>query len=374
MPGTRPSLTLLRELTDTHVLEALIVHSQLTRAELAELTEISKPTISESVRRLVAAGVLVDTGARTSGRGGVGTYFALADDVGVALAVSVAPDGIVGELVDVRGEVTARATAHVRRPARPGPVGTSLRRVARRLRGSTTAPIRVAVISAADPVDRRSGRLVQLPDLPFLLGALAPADAVADVVTGRVVVDNDVNWAARAERHRAPAGSMDDFIYLYLGEGLGCAVTSDGEVRRGHSGIAGEIAYVLTSGVDGQASRFIDVFADLGLRHPESTAIDVDRLTAVADAAASSLDVVGDAVCGVLTAAIAMTDPAVIVLGGPWGTHPRVVQAVRARAHRLPRRVAIQPAVIADGAPLAGARLHAVQALRATVVGNPAWA
>jgi predicted NBD/HSP70 family sugar kinase len=41
---------------------------------------------------------------------------------------------------------------------------------------------------------------------------------------------------------------MDDFVYLYLGEGLGCAVVSDGEVRRGHAGLAGKISHLITAG------------------------------------------------------------------------------------------------------------------------------
>jgi predicted NBD/HSP70 family sugar kinase len=95
------------------------------------------------------------------------------------------------------------------------------------------------VVSEADPVDRRTGRLVQLPDAPFLVGELDPVEILAPLVAGPVSVDNDVNWAARAERAAVDAGELDDFAYLYLGEGLGCAVVADGEVRRGHGGLAG---------------------------------------------------------------------------------------------------------------------------------------
>src|ERR1700742_691753 len=94
----KPSLELVRSLTDEHVLRALMRHRRLTRAELAAETGISKPTAGESVRRLTEAGLVADTGERTAGgrgRGRVGTYYALAGDVGVALAVSLAPRGIV---------------------------------------------------------------------------------------------------------------------------------------------------------------------------------------------------------------------------------------------------------------------------------------
>src|ERR1700755_1114637 len=90
----KPSLELLRGLTDQHVLRALMREHRLTRAELAAASGISKPTAGESVRRRVAAGLVADTGQRTAGgrgRGRVGSYYALAAGVGVALAINLAP-------------------------------------------------------------------------------------------------------------------------------------------------------------------------------------------------------------------------------------------------------------------------------------------
>ena len=257
--AAKPSLDLLRELSDEHVLRALMAHDRMTRAELAAYTGISKPTVGESVRRLVAAGVLADTGERTTGRGRVGSYYALAGEVGCALAMSVAPEGVVAEVVDARGRVLARGDAAVSRPARPRQVASAVRLVGREVAGQAPSPVRLAMVSAADPVDRASGRLVHLPGAPFLVGELSPADLLSEVVHGPVVVDNDVNWAARAERDAAEktGESWTDVVYLYLGEGVGGAIISDGEVRRGGSGIAGEIAHVITAGPDGAATRFL---------------------------------------------------------------------------------------------------------------------
>ncbi|MBW8729859.1 MAG: MarR family transcriptional regulator, partial [Terrabacter sp.] len=95
MSSAKPSLELLRSLTEEHVLHALMEHRRLTRAEVAALTGISKPTISEGVRRLVEAGLVVDTGERSSGRGRAGSYYALAPDFGAALVVGITPQGVV---------------------------------------------------------------------------------------------------------------------------------------------------------------------------------------------------------------------------------------------------------------------------------------
>src|SRR5215831_21001605 len=103
-------------------------HRRLTRAELAAQTGISKPTAGESVRRLAEAGLVADTGQRTAGgrgRGRVGVYYALADGIGTALAVSIAPAGIVAECIDAHGDTVARAQETVSRPARPVQVATA---------------------------------------------------------------------------------------------------------------------------------------------------------------------------------------------------------------------------------------------------------
>src|SRR4051794_1909631 len=119
MTPAKPSLELLRSLTDEHVLRALIAEHRLTRAEIAVRTGISKPTIGESVRRLSEAGLVRDTGERTTGRGRIGTYFALASDLGVALIVGIAAEGVVAEAVDVYGQTVAREAEQVGRPAHP---------------------------------------------------------------------------------------------------------------------------------------------------------------------------------------------------------------------------------------------------------------
>jgi predicted NBD/HSP70 family sugar kinase len=377
----------LRTVTDEHVLRTLMRTRRLTRAELAAETGISKPTAGESVRRLTEAGLVVDTGERTPGgrgRGRVGSYYALAGDVGTALAIGIAPEGVVAECVDAYGATVARVERAIGRPARPEQVAAALRDAAGAVRGAAGPTVRVAVVSAADPVDRATGRLIQLPDAPFLLGELDPVEVLAPYADGPIVVDNDVNWAARAERSRA--AGPDDFAYLFLGEGMGCAIVSDGEIRRGSAGLAGEIAHLLTVGPDGRAVRLIEVFDALGLRRAGSTAIDVGRLLAAVGAGAPPAapsaadpngpatavrDALGRAISGVIAAVVALADPAAVVVGGSWGGHPVVLETVAAATALLPRPAPVRGAQVTAEPSLTGARLDALDRLRAAIAAAP---
>jgi predicted NBD/HSP70 family sugar kinase len=372
MSPARPSLDLLRSLTDEHVLRALMETRRLTRAELASRTAISKPTVSNSVLRLTEAGMLRATGERAIARGGVGSYYSLADDLGVALVASIAPDGIVAEAIDVHGDVVCREVEPIPpHPGGSGVVAEVLRAVSKRVLGATKTA-RLAVVSAADPVDRITGDLVQLPDAPFLVGELSPVDILRRLVAGEVVVDNDVHWAARAEREVAGAGRLNDYAYLYLGEGLGCAVVSDGEVRRGNRGIAGEVAHLITRGHRGRATSFTEVFAALHLRRPASTAIDTQAVMRLLESSAAATQgartVLTEAICDVIAGLIAFTDPQLVVIGGTWGPHPALLERVDEELRRQPRQVEIRGARVTTEPSLTGARHHALEQLRRSVL------
>ncbi|MFG2949974.1 ROK family transcriptional regulator [Streptomyces adustus] len=370
MTPTKPSLDLLRALTDENVLRALMERRRLTRAEIAAHTGISKPTIYEAVGRLEASGLVVDTGERTTGRGRVGSYYALAGH-GRALVASITPHGVVAEAVDAYGIGHGRRTVPLEPAPGPQAAASALASAASALAAEDDGVLRVAVVSAADPVDRETGRLVHLPDAPFLVGELDPSEILAPHVTGPVLVDNDVNWAARAEHRCGVAQGVDDFFYLHLGEGLGGTVVSDGVVRRGHRGLVGEIAHLTTVGPDGRAMPLTEVFAALGLRRPASTAIDADAvreaLSGGGTEARRTRETLARAVGGVLAAAVSFVDPHLVVVGGAWGLRPDMAAAIDEHFARSPRPVPVVAAAVEEP-ELAGARERAVEELRSLII------
>lgn len=371
MTQPKPSLEMLRALTDENVLRSLMDRPRLTRAEIAARTGISKPTISDSVQRLARAGLVVDTGERTTGRGRAGSYYALAPQLGAALVAGITPHGVTAEAVDALGHVHGQVRTPLGASSGEQAAAAALTTAAEHLAARIPGPLRCAVISAADPVDRATGRLVQLPDSPFLVGDLDPPAVLAGHVTGAVLVDNDVNWAARAEHQEGCARDVDDFVYLHLGEGLGCAVVNDGTVRRGHRGLVGEIAHLCTAGPDGSAMAFTEVFAVLGLRRPHSTAVDAPALRRLLAGRHDRTDRVraalARAIGGVLTAAVSLADPRMVVIGGEWGTSPALISAVDDHMSRTPCPVPVTPATLTSP-ELTGARTRAVEELRALIV------
>ena len=117
----------------------------------------------------------------------------------------------------------------------------------------------------------------------------------------------------------------------------------------------------MTVGPGGAAMRLTDAFAALGLHRAGTTAIDVPALLGAGD-----LEPVARAVCGALAAAVALADPAVILLGGPWAQP--VLPAVRREFARAPRNVPVEAAAVEHEPALAGARAAALRRLRDAIV------
>ncbi|MEY9931740.1 putative NBD/HSP70 family sugar kinase [Catenulispora sp. GP43] len=72
-----------------------------------------------------------------------------------------------------------------------------------------------------------------------------------------VVVDNDVNLAARAEQQAGPAGAS--LLYVHWGERIGAGIVIDGKPNRGFSSAAGELGFLdLLTPIDARPAAVAD--------------------------------------------------------------------------------------------------------------------
>ena len=102
------------------------------------------------------------------------------------------------------------------------------------------------MIGSPGVVDPRTGDPRLAVNLPaWHEGAL---DALKSAWHKPVVIENDVNLAAMAERADGAAAGADDFVLVWLGVGLGLATILGGQLHRGTAGAAGEIGYLPVHG------------------------------------------------------------------------------------------------------------------------------
>lgn len=370
-----PRPALLRRMTDRAVLDEVIARGRVTRAELAEVTGISKPTISECARRLEAAGVLCTTGTQSGRRGRVATFYELAPDAGWTLALDLDQDGVHTLSADLAG---THFDLHNRPPVAIGDTDAMVAAIrasvtrARRIGDARHGPLRAVALSVANAVDPQTQEILALPNTPFPEGLLRPKEIFRSLGDIPLRVDNDINCAALAE-HRDGAGvGVANFAYAFIGAGLGVGLYVANHLFRGAHGLAGEIGYLATATGPAQYSTLVSALTQQGFGKPGTPVIDVPAiLSTLRDAEAGdaqaleTAQLLGAAIGQVIVDTCAVIDPELVLLGGPIGSHPVLLPVARQTVAQLsPAPVRIEHAALDETVSLQGAKHLALDRAR----------
>lgn len=219
---------------ENEILLALRLHGPSTRAELAERTHLSRPTVSTAVTRLLSAGRLESLGATPVGRG-----------IGRAperVALSLSGAVILGvEFGHRRVTVTAMDEAH-------------------HVEGSASAaheedlpwPRRVrSAFALMDELGVAGGRAVIAVGLG-IPGRIAHREEIthdliatfSSRVCPEVRADNNSRLAGLAESVWGAGQDLRSFVHLRLMDGVGGSLITGGTIHDGAHGAAGEFGHL----------------------------------------------------------------------------------------------------------------------------------
>jgi glucokinase-like ROK family protein len=100
-----------------------------------------------------------------------------------------------------------------------------------------------AGVGVPGPVSFRDGVPVAPPIMPGW-DQYPVREVLSQHLACPVLVDNDVNIMALGEMHRGVVRTVDDFLFVKVGTGVGCGIVVGGQVYRGVSGSAGDLGHI----------------------------------------------------------------------------------------------------------------------------------
>jgi predicted NBD/HSP70 family sugar kinase len=397
-PGTRgrpgtPSL--LRELNDRAALDLLLGGEMLTRSQISEYTGVSKVTVSQMLTRLEERGLVAIAGEQAGGRGPNAALYSVVPSSAYVAGLYVDFDLVSAAVSDVTGRRVAELSGNPNGAEDPVELvrGTVERACARA--GIEVTRLTALVIGSPGVVDPRTGDPRLAVNLPaWHEGAL---DALKDAWHKPVVIENDVNLAAMAERADGAAAGADDFVLVWLGVGLGLATILDGRLHRGTAGAAGEIGYLPVHGaplhtdIRHPASGGFQSLAggsavrELAARHGfvaqtpaeavRAAVTSADRSDGPNDPAEAFLGELAHRVAVGVASVCVVLDPGLVVLCGEVGRAGGTALADRvaaAVASIWPSRPRVVPTGVPGEPVLRGAILAAVSQARAALLASVA--
>ncbi|MCT2281821.1 ROK family protein [Micromonospora chalcea] len=383
----------MRTVDPLHVrlLRLLRDEGAVSRAELGDRLQMPRPRLLAELERLVSLGYVAEAGLAASRGGRRSTLVELSPHLRFA-AVDLGASSIDVEVVNGRLEPVAAYTE----PAdiRSGPKVT-LQRVNELLHKAKVdgayERLDAVGIGVPGPVSFRDGVPVSPPIMPGW-----DRFPVRELLTREhgcpAVVDNDVNIMAIGERHGGVAHSVDDFLFIKIGTGIGCGIYLHGEVYRGTDGCAGDIGHIQVDPNGpmcscGNVGCLEAVFSGAALAREATVAARTEVSPALAERFAArgvvtALDVAqgaieGDVSCiqlirdggrrvgSVLAGLVSFTNPSMIVIGGGLAQLGHILLAeIRSVVYRrsLPLATGNLPVVLSELGPRAGVAGAAVLA------------
>lgn len=374
-----------RQIITRTVLRTIFEQGPISRAELARLTGLSKQSMSEIVRQLESEGWLRVSGRTqgTIGRSAV-TYepephraFVFGADVG-GTKIHAALADLAGDIVTEIIEATdPRGGEHI--------AGQLARIQAALLQqtGIAKTAVEMGAIGIPGAIDPKTRRLTMVPNIAGLT-ELALEDSLRDRLGHDVLIDNDVNLAALGEQWLGNGRSIDNFVFVALGTGIGMGIINEGRLIHGARGGAGEIS-TLPIGADPFDPRS---FASGALESAIGSVAIRGRYEALGGTPGLTvrdmferkddplvlmvIDEVARVVATSLVAIAAVVDPEMIIFGGSVGARPELVERI---GFYLPRCMPSPPACsispLGSKAGLYGAIAAALDRFRRTLFEIP---
>ncbi|KQY20374.1 ROK family transcriptional regulator [Cellulomonas sp. Root485] len=298
-----------------------------TRSDLATLTGQARSTIAARVDLLLSSGFVAPAGEATSTGGRPPATFAFNPAARVVLAVDLGATHARLALTDLVGTVLAEHHEPVAIAEGPGPVLDRVVELGLELLGTAGRPISDLVsvgVGLPGPVEHSTGRPINPPIMPGWDDADVPG-LLARKLRVPVLVDNDVNVMALGE-HTSQWPEVDHLLFVKVATGIGAGIISDGQIRRGAQGAAGDLGHIaVPGGLDlpcrcGNTGCLEAVASGPAIANAlanAATSADVVALVRAGDLDASrEVRAAGRHIGEVLAACVSMLNPSVIVIGG----------------------------------------------------------
>jgi predicted NBD/HSP70 family sugar kinase len=332
------------------LLRTIAEHDGLTRADLARVTGLSKPTVNEVVETLLASGYVHELpddhdGAAKRRPGRPGRRISFRADLAHVVGVDVGANKILALVADLNGTVLASERRRTRAVHDAADLLDEVRAVIAAVleaAGPMTGALAAVGVATPGVVDPTTGRISLAPQLTGWEGTSLAA-ALAPHFACPVLVDNEVHLSLLAERWKGAAQDAEHAFLLQIGMGIGGGTLIAGELYRGAQGAAGEVGYLPAPDGDDAPTDGLGpfehaagggAFARLGRRAAATSAggkllelaggdpeeIDAEVVFAaarLADPAAMEIveEIVGRLAAGIASVAVVI-NPAVVIVGG----------------------------------------------------------
>jgi predicted NBD/HSP70 family sugar kinase len=225
------------------ILGLLGLRGPSSRADIARTLNVSPATVTQTMKELIARDLVEELDSVPSQGGRPARLVGLVGSASGAIGAKVTADHVA--IVDVQLDGTVKTfTSEPFDPAAPDALDRLCRILGSAVNSREGQVLGVGV-GVPGSVDTQDSGVVDAPTLGWSDAQVGPMLRAALGVP--VLVDNDVNTLAAAERIYGVGRDHSSYLVLTVGRGIGLGIVINGNIYRGANGGAGEIGHIPVS-------------------------------------------------------------------------------------------------------------------------------
>ena len=234
---------------ERNILRLIHAKRNISRVELSKTTGLSGASISAIVQNLIGRGLVVESGHNSSSLGRKPVSLSIREDAGFLIGVDLGSFYTRVVVTDVRGTLVYKEESNTRMQDGRDPVlSRTLKAIHKAIKdsGKPRNAFRGIGMGHSGVIDADKGLVLSFPRP----GQMAEWKNVPlrDLLEREFgipcLLEDSVRAIATAEKHFGLGRSLDDFIYVDVGMGIGAAIFLDGKLYRGSGGSAGEFGHM----------------------------------------------------------------------------------------------------------------------------------
>lgn len=233
------SLELMKKINQKTIVQLIHDKGAISRAEIAEIANLSPSTVSNSVNELIELG-LINEREKGESRGGRRPILLELNSTGFyVIGFEWGVTKIKSVLMNLNKEVVARKIISVKNNELDFFISNTIKIIDDFTKKINDADKIFGVgIGIHGLVDADKGTSIYAPY--FNWENLKIKEKLETKIKYPVLIDNDVRMMAYAEKW----DGKDDFIFIYTGYGIGSAIVLEGKLRCGKNWSAGEFGHM----------------------------------------------------------------------------------------------------------------------------------
>lgn len=223
------------------IFKTIYDHGQISRADVARVTHLTRPTVSSTVVELIEEGLVAEVGQGPSEGGKPPILLSVIEDSRHLIGIDLANSEFRGAVIDLRGKIIHRCALPVN--DHDGEAALQLvYQLVDDLTAAVTSPLLGIGIGTPGLMNPDAGVVRKAVNLDWQ--DLPLRDLLAERYGLPVYIANDSQVAALGEFTFGRSQPTSSLVVVKVGRGIGAGIVIDGQLYYGDGNGAGEVGHI----------------------------------------------------------------------------------------------------------------------------------